>query len=91
MQTFEPKKHLTLPYKKDAKEKMHKFGPKMHLTLPYKSYAKKKKMDKFEPNKHFAKKKKIEPKKAYNTTLQKLCQEKKIAQIRVKKICNTSL
>ena len=44
LQKFEPKKHLTLPYKNYAKKiKMHKFEPKQHLTLPYKNYARRKK------------------------------------------------
>ena len=62
-------------------KKKQKFEPKMDLTLPNKSYANKKMLQKFELKKHvvlayksYAKKKnaQIRPKKAPNTTLQKL-------------------
>ena len=57
------------------RKKMQKYEPKMHLTRPYKNYAKKKKCTN-------------SSQKAPNNTLQKLCQEKKIAQILGKKAAN---
>ena len=56
----------------NTKKIKKKFEPKTHLTVPYRNYAKKENAQ-------------TRDKKAYNTTVHKLCQEKiRNAQIRAK-------
>ena len=63
---------------------MHKIEAKKQITLPYRYYTEKKTIPR-------EKKAKFRAKKAPSTNLQKLGQEKNIAQLRAKKAPHTSL